>query len=311
MGRRLVALVGAVLLLTAGQGASASTVPLGEETVAAFGDAVDHGSPLGTTIAHPLVGMAPTPTGDGYWLAAADGGIFSFGDARFFGSMGGTPLNQPIVGIAPTPTGNGYWLAAADGGTFSFGDARFRGSGVGAAVYQPVVGIAPTPTGDGYWLVSSGRCVFRGSTAARDVRPETHYMLLTDVTTGDHECWERVVFEMEDADGAADGAISYQVAYADPPFAGPPGFPIPVDGNAFVTVRFWGASGYDLEAEEETYLGPDEIHPADLESVEELHLVEDFEAILVWVIGLDQRREINVFELDGPDRLVIDIGPPA
>ena len=31
----------------------------------------------------PLVGMAATNTGAGYWLVAADGGVFSFGDAVF------------------------------------------------------------------------------------------------------------------------------------------------------------------------------------------------------------------------------------
>jgi hypothetical protein len=30
--------------------------------------------------------MASTPDGGGYWLVAADGGVFSFGDAGFFGS---------------------------------------------------------------------------------------------------------------------------------------------------------------------------------------------------------------------------------
>jgi hypothetical protein len=30
--------------------------------------------------------MAPTPTGHGYWLVAADGGIFTYGDAHFLGS---------------------------------------------------------------------------------------------------------------------------------------------------------------------------------------------------------------------------------
>jgi hypothetical protein len=43
--------------------------------------------------------MAATPTGDGYWLVAADGGIFTFGDAAFNGSEGGVHLNKPIVGI--------------------------------------------------------------------------------------------------------------------------------------------------------------------------------------------------------------------
>ena len=36
----------------------------------------------------PVVGMAATPDGGGYWLVAADGGIFSYGDAQFFGSTG-------------------------------------------------------------------------------------------------------------------------------------------------------------------------------------------------------------------------------
>ena len=72
---------------------------------------------------------SPRPRhGNGYWLVASDGGIFSFGDAAFHGSTGAMALNQPIVGMASTPTGNGYWLVASDGGIFSFGDAAFHGS---------------------------------------------------------------------------------------------------------------------------------------------------------------------------------------
>ena len=64
----------------------------------------------------PIVGGAPTPSGQGHWLVARDGGIFSYGDAGFFGSTGHLDLNQPIVGMAPTPTGDGYWMVAQDGG---------------------------------------------------------------------------------------------------------------------------------------------------------------------------------------------------
>ena len=60
----------------------------------------------------PIVRMASTPGGGGYWLAASDGGVFAFGDAAFFGSSGAQPLNQPIVGMASTPDGGGYWLVA-------------------------------------------------------------------------------------------------------------------------------------------------------------------------------------------------------
>jgi hypothetical protein len=72
--------------------------------------------------------MASTPTGNGYWLVARDGGIFTFGDAQFFGSTGDIRLNQPILGMTPTASNQGYWLVAKDGGIFCFGDATFMGS---------------------------------------------------------------------------------------------------------------------------------------------------------------------------------------
>ena len=92
-----------------------------------------HGSAARMVLNRAIVDISPTPSGNGYWLVATDGGIFAFGDARFVGSTGSIRLNQPIVGIAATPTGNGYWLAASDGGIFAFGDARFFGSTGGDA----------------------------------------------------------------------------------------------------------------------------------------------------------------------------------
>ena len=119
-----------------------------------------------------MVGMAATPTG-GYWLVAADGGVFSFGDAAFHGSLGGVHLNAPVVGMAATPDGGGYWLVAADGGVFSFGDAAFHGSLGGVHLNAPVVGMAATPDGGGYWLAaydggvfSFGDAPFEGSRVA-------------------------------------------------------------------------------------------------------------------------------------------------
>ena len=34
----------------------------------------------------PVVSAVATPSGEGYWLVAADGGVFCFGDAVFRGS---------------------------------------------------------------------------------------------------------------------------------------------------------------------------------------------------------------------------------
>ncbi len=47
------------------------------------------GSAGATRLAQPVVGMARTATGNGYWLVAADGGIFNYGDATFHGSAAG------------------------------------------------------------------------------------------------------------------------------------------------------------------------------------------------------------------------------
>jgi hypothetical protein len=123
-------------------------------SVLAFGAAADQGEPQGP-LQRPVVGMEATRTGNGYWLVAADGGVFGFGDARFHGSMGGQHLNLPIVDMARTATGAGYWLVASDGGVFCFGDARFAGSTVGVALNRPIVGMAATPSGAGYWFVAA------------------------------------------------------------------------------------------------------------------------------------------------------------
>ena len=103
---------------------------------------VFYGSAFSAALNQPIVGIASTPDGQGYWLVASDGGVFSYGDAHFYGSTGDISLNKPIVGMASTSDGRGYWLVASDGGVFAFGDAAFYGSMGGTPLNQPIVGIA-------------------------------------------------------------------------------------------------------------------------------------------------------------------------
>jgi peptidoglycan hydrolase-like protein with peptidoglycan-binding domain len=139
--------------------------------VASDGGIFAFGAPfLGSTgnlaLRQPVVAMAATPTGNGYWMVARDGGVFAFGDAPFLGSMGGVPLNQPVVAMAATPSGRGYWLVAADGGLFAFGDARFLGGMGGRPLVRPITAMSATASGNGYWLTAADGGTFNFGDAA-------------------------------------------------------------------------------------------------------------------------------------------------
>ncbi|MGH9001063.1 MAG: L,D-transpeptidase family protein [Acidimicrobiia bacterium] len=141
---------------------AAAAEPVAPNTVTGFGSATAAGPSADTQFAAPLVTVvrAGDAGSNGYWVAAADGGVFSYGDAGFHGSLGGHELNSAVVGMASTPTGGGYWLTAGDGGVFAFGDAPFHGSLGGKALNSPIVAIAPVPTGGGYWLTAGDGGVF-------------------------------------------------------------------------------------------------------------------------------------------------------
>ncbi|HEX5615788.1 MAG TPA: L,D-transpeptidase family protein [Acidimicrobiia bacterium] len=209
----------------------------GDDTFFAFGSAPFAGSTRGLPVRANPIAVASTPSGNGYWLLASDGGLFSFGDAKFRGSTGNLALRQPIVGMAATPTGNGYWFVARDGGVFSFGDATFRGSTGNLALRQPIVGMAATPTGKGYWLVAAdggifafGDATFRGSTGNLALRQPIVGMAATPTGKG---YWL----------AAADGGI---FAFGDATFRGSAAgrTSSPVVGIARTT----GGNGYWLAA---------------------------------------------------------------
>jgi Squalene-hopene cyclase C-terminal domain len=119
-----------------------------------------------TYTGEPSFGVSSTIASQGYWLVAADGGVFAYGDAAFEGSHGGAPLNRPIVGMAATSDGGGYWLVAADGGVFAYGDAAFEGSHGGSPLNMPICGMAASPDAGGYWLVAADGGIFAYGDAA-------------------------------------------------------------------------------------------------------------------------------------------------
>ena len=114
----------------------------------------------GHRLSSPIVGMAATPSGHGYILLGADGGIFTFGNARFHGSTGGMHLNARVLDLAMTANGKGYWFVAADGGVFTFGNARFHGSTGNLHLNSPVMSMTSAASGKGYWMVGYDGGIF-------------------------------------------------------------------------------------------------------------------------------------------------------
>ncbi len=174
-----------------------------------FDSAASGGSAAGAT-SSAIVGLAQHEDGEGYWLAAADGGVFAFGNAQFFGSAAGAST-APMTDIAPSPTDNGYLLAATDGGVFAFGDAQFQGAAIGEGLNSKIVSISETPSGAGYWLAAAdggvfafGDAPFLGTLADRSVNAR----IVDLVPSGSGQGYYLV---------AADGGV---FAFGDAPFFG-------------------------------------------------------------------------------------------
>ena len=122
-----------------------------------------------------------------------------------------------------------------------------------------------------------------------------------DIRTGAHECFERVVIELE-GDGDLPG---YRVGYEpDPVSLSPSDETVEIEGDATLVVRM---ASWMTSMEGAGYDGPTEISPPNVEHVLELRMIENFEGVSAWAIGLDEERPFTVRTLQGPPRIVIDI----
>ena len=126
--------------------------------------------------------------------------------------------------------------------------------------------------------------------------------LLERVAVGRHEGYDRVVFEFR-----GDGVPGYRVQYTQPPLKEDgSGNVVQVDGSAFVVVRMEPASGFDLNTGEGelVYKGPKRVPGASV--VKEVVRTGDFEAVLTWAVGLEEKVDFRVLTLTSPSRLVVD-----
>ena len=116
-------------------------------------------SGLPNSLNAPIVGMVPSHDGGGYFMVAADGGVFAFGDAHFAGSCPGIGgCAGSAVAVMPDASGNGYWLVTNTGHVYTFGDAGFFGAP--GPQSSPISSAVATPDGRGYWILDQIGQVF-------------------------------------------------------------------------------------------------------------------------------------------------------
>ncbi len=152
-----------------------------------------------------------------------------------------------------------------------------------------------------------------GSTPSSACAPQSggsaaNRVLLTAVRIAHNPGFDRIVFEFSPTDRGvgAYGVPAFTIEVASS-FAGPSGLPVTVDGNAHFRVRFQTTDAH-------TDAGKPTLASTDLKPstplLREARLVEDFEATVVWGLGLDHLVCPSVLTLGGPARVVFDFPTP-
>lgn len=124
---------------------------------------------------------------------------------------------------------------------------------------------------------------------------------LTAIRAAHNPGFDRLVFEWS---GPAVGQYEIKVAST---FNAPSGQTVRVDGNAFFSVRMSGQAHTD--AGTRSYTQPDPYRPG-LPLIREVKLVEDFEGVVIFGVGLERLACPTVLTLLGPARIVIDFPTP-
>ena len=144
----------------------------------------------------------------------------------------------------------------------------------------------------------------RSSAEARD--QET--MFLSGVSAEPGDCGDQVVFEFKKGSPKGPGfRVSYEPAESAKR-EDATGRMLRIAGSAFLVVRLTPAMTAEIVGEDvkPTYTGPRVIKPDATRFVREVVKSGDFEAVVTWVIGLDEKRPFKTTV--SSSQLVVEIG---
>jgi hypothetical protein len=130
--------------------------------------------------------------------------------------------------------------------------------------------------------------------------------VITAVRVAHNPGFDRVVFELGPNSFGTYGLPPYTIEVANS-FIAPSGQAIRVDGNAFFSVRLANTDAHDQNGK--VTVASTDIKPT-TPLVKEVRIVEDFEAVNRWAIGLDHLVCPTVLTLAGPVRVVLDFPTP-
>jgi hypothetical protein len=147
-----------------------------------------------------------------------------------------------------------------------------------------------------------------GGTTSRSGPGPAETMYLTNVTVETLDCADRVVFDFGKDQPQTPG---YLVAYQPGSTAkieDGSGNSIEIAGSAFLVVKLQPAATAEITGEKLklTYTGPRRFTPGGSRHVSEVVKTGDFEAVVTWVIGLDDQRPFAAKSTDS--QLIVDIG---
>ncbi|SER16068.1 AMIN-like domain-containing (lipo)protein [Lentzea albida] len=124
---------------------------------------------------------------------------------------------------------------------------------------------------------------------------------LTNIRTGRHDGFERVVLDMN---GLPSRSVSREANAVSNCASGRA---VPMAGNEIVETTFFSAATYDGNFNR-TYPGPRNFVPQGLANIKGIAITCDFESTLGIAVSYDDPdSRAEVFTLTNPDRVVIDI----